>query len=225
MHCNTLQHTATQCDTLQHTATWRWLCANHGALPNYHNNKRCHALQHSATLCNTSQRTATCCDALQHTATQCSTLQHAVMCRWSCAPTLVFSCAHCNALQPAATHCNTLQRTVTHCNTLQHTLHHPYTCQYVGVFWRHGSLLIFFRTAGSRGNESRNGDWNGKSQSKPKKFQIFFEMKQSKRDLGLFVTDSNVRFKSDLYSPSLSEWIKVSFLMNQGLFSCQERPI
>jgi len=64
MHCNTLQHTATQCNTdIIQACCFQW----------------CNTLQHTATHCNTLQRRRHLCMLpwmLQHTATHCNALQH-----------------------------------------------------------------------------------------------------------------------------------------------------
>jgi len=81
LHCNTLQHTATQCNKLN-TAQQTWSGVEKERM-----------LLGFVTEHPTSNYTATHCNTLQHTATHCNILQHAA--------------THCNTLHHTAPHCNT----------------------------------------------------------------------------------------------------------------------
>jgi len=141
MHCNILQHTATQCNTLQHTATY-FDTLQHTAT-------HCNTLQYNAiaSICNTLQRTttapiynvlqqrpATYCNSAhsnnahmlplpQHcntrTATHYTIRQDGMSLAYT-ATRLRLCSTHCNTLAPQHRYC-TLQHIATHCNILYHT--------------------------------------------------------------------------------------------------------
>jgi len=111
IHCNTLQHIASQRNSVQHS---------HYAQTE---DILCNRLQHTPTHCNH-------CNTLQHSNYAhmqeifCNTLQHTVQLTASHYNTLQRTAPHCNAATTRnilATYCNILQHAATHCNTLQHS--------------------------------------------------------------------------------------------------------
>jgi len=96
VHCNALQHTATNCNALCRSF---WVLKD---TPRHHTATHSNILKHPTTHWNTQQHPATYCNTLQHTATHRSKLQQSV-------PVLLSSQKRQYGL-----HCKTLQR----CNTL-----------------------------------------------------------------------------------------------------------
>jgi len=127
IHCNALQHSATQCNTLQHMYTLSSKIRGKSST----GYPLDWTLQHTATHCNTLQYTAThgiCCNACVH-----HHLRRGADDQWDIPPTsvliyvrsyiyvFIYTCRH-------ATRLKTLQHTATHCNTLQHTATHWKVC-------------------------------------------------------------------------------------------------
>jgi len=114
IHCNTLQHTATQCN---HCNTLHQTLPSPGEAPW----GKGHTVQYTPQYCNTLQHTAIHCNTLKHTATHCNTLHRILESQIEAPRKRPHAATHCNRI---ATHWNTMHHNASHCNTMQYTTIH-----------------------------------------------------------------------------------------------------
>jgi len=118
---HSLQHNVMHCQTLQHTAT-NWNSQQHAfeQQPAIPLDCRCNTLLRAATQCNTLSDTPTHRIASQHTAPHCNTLQHtATHSNMPCKATCDAFRLRCSVLQCIAPCCTVLHRVAPCCSVLQ----------------------------------------------------------------------------------------------------------